>query len=85
MASGATSGALPLRMLAVIAMILGALFETALGALLVPIFNQFLPNVGKSKTLFDLSSLIPRDDWFRAWEVIAALMLGLTILKGIAE
>jgi ABC-type multidrug transport system fused ATPase/permease subunit len=53
---------------AVIAMFLGALFETATGALLVPIFNQFLPVAGiKSKTLFDLSSLIPRDDWFKAW------------------
>jgi subfamily B ATP-binding cassette protein MsbA len=71
---------------ALLAMLLGALFETATGALLVPIFNQFLPNGGmKSKTLFDLSSLVPRDDWFRAWMVIAALLLGFTILKGIAE
>ena len=71
---------------AVIAMFLGALFETATMALLVPIFNQFLPIAGaKSKTLFDLSSLIPRDDWFRAWMVISGLLVGFTALKGIAE
>jgi subfamily B ATP-binding cassette protein MsbA len=71
---------------AIIAMILVAVFETALGALLVPIFDQFLPNAGKeSKTLFDLNSLIPRDDWYRAWMVISALLLGFTICKGIAE
>ena len=47
------------------AMILVAAFETATGALLVPIFDQFLPNAAKeSKTLFDLNSLIPRDNWF---------------------
>lgn len=76
----------PLFVFALIAMLLAALFETAIGALLVPIFNQFLPNAGtKSKTLFDLSSLIPRDDWFRAWVAIAALLITFTILKGIAE
>ncbi len=72
--------------LAVIAMFLGALFETATMALLVPIFNQFLPVAGvKSKTLFDLSSLVPRDDWFKAWMVISALLVGFTALKGVAE
>ncbi len=71
---------------ALIAMLLGALFETATGALLVPIFNQFLPNAGvKSKTLFDLSSLVPLNDWFRAWMAISALLIIFTVLKGIAE
>lgn len=71
---------------ALVAMVLGALFETATGALLVPIFNQFLPSSGiKSKTLFDLSSLIPRDDWLRAWLAISVLLIIFTILKGIAE
>ncbi|HEV7699146.1 MAG TPA: ABC transporter transmembrane domain-containing protein [Pyrinomonadaceae bacterium] len=71
---------------ALLAMLLGAVFETATGALLVPIFNQFLgePSV-KSKTLFDLNSLIPRDDWYRAWIAISALLLTFTVLKGIAE
>ncbi len=72
--------------LAVVAMILGAVFETATMALLAPIFDQFLSTAGaKSKTLFDLSSLIPRDDWYRAWMVISGLLLSFTILKGIAE
>lgn len=76
----------PIFVFALIAMLLGALFETATGALLVPIFNQFLPTGGtKSKTLFDLSSLVPRDDWFRAWIAIAALLVSFTVLKGIAE
>lgn len=71
---------------ALVAMLLGALFETATGALLVPIFNQFLPSGGtKSKTLFDLSSLVPTSDWFRAWIAIAILLIIFTILKGIAE
>src|SRR5437667_6712812 len=73
-------------LLAVIAMVLGAVFETATGALLVPIFNQFLPTTGtKSKTLFDLSSLIPLHDWYRAWIAISALLIAFTLLKGVAE
>ena len=72
--------------IAAVAMFLGAIFETATGALLVPIFDQFLGNPSqKSKTLFDLNSLIPRDDWFRAWVMISVLLLGFTIAKGIAE
>jgi subfamily B ATP-binding cassette protein MsbA len=71
---------------AIVAMVLVAVFETATGALLVPIFDQFLPNSGqKSKTLFDLHSLIPQDDWFRAWMIISALLFGFTVCKGIAE
>jgi subfamily B ATP-binding cassette protein MsbA len=71
---------------AMAAMVLTAGFETATGALLVPLFDQFSAAPGKeSKTLFDLNSLIPHDDWFRAWIVIAGLMLGFTVLKGIAE
>ena len=71
--------------IALVAMVMVAVFETAIGALLVPIFDQFLPGAQRSKTLFDLHSLIPRDDWFRAWVVIAGLLLGFTICKGIAE
>lgn len=73
--------------LAIVAMILGAVFETATGALLVPIFDQFqLHGPGnKSKTLFDLNSLIPRNDWYRAWLSISGLLLAFTVLKGIAE
>ncbi len=72
--------------LALIAMMLTAVFETATGALLVPIFDQFLPNPGqKSKTLFDLHSLIPQNDWFRAWTVISVLLVTFTVGKGVAE
>jgi subfamily B ATP-binding cassette protein MsbA len=67
-------------------MILVAFFETATGALLIPIFSQFMPAQGEaSKTLFDLHSLIPQDDWFRAWLVIAGLLMFITVGKGIAE
>lgn len=71
--------------LAVVAMVFCAIFETAMGALLVPIVDQFLQNPTKTKTLFDLNSLIPRNDWFRAWMTIAGLLLSFTVLKGIAE
>ncbi|MBP6004675.1 MAG: ATP-binding cassette domain-containing protein [Pyrinomonadaceae bacterium] len=72
--------------LAIVAMVMVAVFETATGALLVPIFDQFLPNPGqKSKTIFDLHSLIPQNDWFRAWMIISGLLFGFTICKGIAE
>lgn len=72
--------------LAFIAMVVGAVFETATGALLVPIFNQFLQTTPtKAKTLFDLDSLIPKDDWFRAWMMISLLLITFTVLKGVAE
>lgn len=71
---------------AIVAMVLTAVFETATGALFVPIFNQFLPGQAQSSaTLFNLQRFIPEDDWFRAWIAIAILLLGFTILKGIAE
>lgn len=71
---------------ALVAMVLVAVFETATGALLVPLLDQFskVPAT-ESKTLFDLNSLIPRDDWFRAWIAISLLLIGFTIAKGIAE
>jgi subfamily B ATP-binding cassette protein MsbA len=69
-----------------IAMVFTAAFETATGALFVPIFNQFMPEQAKnSETLFSLQSLVPQDDWFRGWVAIAVLLLGFTVLKGIAE
>jgi subfamily B ATP-binding cassette protein MsbA len=75
-----------LFVLALVAMLLGAVFETAIGAMLVPIFNQFLGDPSqKSKTLFDLSSLVPRENWQRAWLVISVLLLVFTVLKGVAE
>lgn len=67
-------------------MIMVGLLETATGALLVPIFNQFLPAAGgTSETLFDLQVLIPQDDWLQAWLTISLLLIIFTILKGVAE
>ncbi len=71
---------------AVIAMVVGAVFETATGALLVPIFDQFLQVPGQqSRTLFNLQRFIPQDDWYRAWMTISAMLLSFTVVKGIAE
>src|SRR5688500_12704580 len=70
---------------ALVAMLLGAAFETATGALLVPIIDQFMNPGHESKTLFDLNSLIARDDWYKAWLAISGLLLAFTVLKGIAE
>ncbi len=68
------------------AMVIGAVFETATGALLVPILNQFSPNPAvESETLFYLNSFIPRDNSYRAWIVISGLLLAFTVIKGIAE
>jgi subfamily B ATP-binding cassette protein MsbA len=71
---------------AVIAMVIVAVFETAIGAMLVPIFEQFLdtPSV-KARTIFDLNAIVPQDDWYRAWIVIGGLLLAFTFIKGIAE
>ena len=72
--------------LALIAMVLVAVFETATGALLVPIFGQFLPGAGgQSQTLFNLQRWIPQEPWYRAWLAISVMLLGFTIFKGIAE
>jgi subfamily B ATP-binding cassette protein MsbA len=71
---------------ATVAMMLVALFESAVGALLVPIFNQALgESASSSQTLFGLERWIPQDDWSRAWATIAVLLLVFTVLKGIAE
>ncbi len=72
--------------LAFLAMILVALFESATLAMLVPLFDQFLPSAAKnSETLFSLQNLIPKDDWYQAWIMISVLLVSFTILKGVAE
>ncbi|HEV8592862.1 MAG TPA: ABC transporter ATP-binding protein [Pyrinomonadaceae bacterium] len=71
---------------ALMAMLIGAFFETATGALLVPIFGQFYPGgSAQSETLFYLQRFIPQQPWYQAWLAISALLLGFTGLKGIAE
>jgi len=71
--------------LAVAAMFAVAIFEAATGLLLAPILDQFLPSDRWAQLPFDIQSLIPKDDWFRGWLVISALLLGFTIVKGAAE
>ena len=70
---------------AIVTMVLTAVFETAIGALLVPIFNQFLPGNQKSPTLFDIQNLIPQDDWIKAWTAISVLLVTFTVFKGVCE
>ena len=75
---------------AIVAMVLGAVFETATGVLLVPIFKQFVPATSqKPGSFFDLNallnSIIPKDDWYQAWIMISVLLITFTICKGIAE
>ncbi len=71
---------------AILAMVLVAFFETAIGALLVPIFDQFTPGIADSSwTLYSLQDLIPKDSWYAKWLAISAMLLVFTILKGIAE
>ena len=72
---------------ALVTMVLVAIFETATGALLVPIFGQFMPGGAgtSSETLFDLHRFIPREPWYQAWLAISLLLLTFTICKGIAE
>ncbi|MBC7900794.1 MAG: ATP-binding cassette domain-containing protein [Saprospiraceae bacterium] len=76
----------PTFVIALVSMVFVAVFETAIGALIVPIFDQFSPIPGKqSQTLFYLQDLIPKDDWYQAWITISVMLLSFTILKGIAE
>jgi len=71
---------------AFLAMIFGALFQSAIVAMLVPLFDQFLPSAAKSsETLFSLQSLIPNDNWYQAWIMISVLLISFTVLKGVAE
>ena len=72
--------------IAIVAMFGVAVFETATGFLLEPIFNQFQPNAAPpARVPFDFQELIPTDDWFRGWVVISGLLIAFTIFKGIAE
>lgn len=69
--------------IAIIAMLMTALFETATGALLVPLLDQFrVDSTQNSATLFYLQELIPRDPWFQAWVMISVLLVTFSICKG---
>ena len=73
--------------LAMLAMLVNGLFEGAVGALIIPIFQQLKgPQAGEaaSATLFGLQKLIPLQG-FAAWRNIAILLVLFTIGKGVAE
>ncbi len=74
--------------LATAAMLAGAVLQSAINALVVPIFDQALNGTQgtghRSKTLFSLQQLIPNSG-FAAWRSIAILLIIFTIAKGVAE
>ncbi|HEX4900471.1 MAG TPA: ABC transporter transmembrane domain-containing protein, partial [Pyrinomonadaceae bacterium] len=72
--------------LATIAMLIVGLLEGAIGALIVPIFNQaFAQGAGqRTATLFGLERIIP-DSGLAAWKTISILLLTFTLAKGVAE
>ena len=71
--------------IATMAMVVVSLLEAATGALIVPIFDQaFARNGQRTATLFGLQKLIPTSG-LAAWRTIALLLIGFTLVKGIAE
>jgi subfamily B ATP-binding cassette protein MsbA len=74
--------------LATVAMLAVGLLQSAIGALIVPIFDQALRQGGgegqRTPTLFGLQYVIP-DSGFAAWRTIAVLLIAFTIAKGVAE
>ncbi|MGH9898007.1 MAG: ABC transporter transmembrane domain-containing protein, partial [Pyrinomonadaceae bacterium] len=73
---------------ATLAMLAVGILQSAIGALIVPIFDQaFAPNgkaVHQTPTLYGLQNLIPSSG-VGAWRNIALLLILFTIAKGIAE
>jgi len=71
--------------LATFAMLLVALLESAIGGLIVPIFDQAFSQTGhRTPTLFGLQRIIP-ESGFDAWKTISILLITFTLAKGIAE
>lgn len=71
--------------LATFAMLLVGLLESAIGALVVPIFDQAFAQAGRrTETLFGLQHIIP-ESGLGAWKMISILLLTFTFAKGIAE
>ncbi|HYN83778.1 MAG TPA: ABC transporter transmembrane domain-containing protein [Pyrinomonadaceae bacterium] len=74
--------------LATVAMLAVGLLQSAIGALIVPIFDQALrpegDAAGRTPTLFGLQNFIP-DSGFAAWRTIALLLVAFTVAKGVAE
>ncbi len=72
--------------LATVAMVVGGFLESAIGALIVPIFDQaFADGDGeRSATLYGLQNFIPSSG-IEAWRNIAILLIIFTAIKGVAE
>jgi subfamily B ATP-binding cassette protein MsbA len=72
--------------LATFAMLLVGLLESAIGALIVPIFDQAFAGEGgqRTPTLFGLQNFIPASG-LAAWRIIAILLIIFTAVKGVAE
>ena len=72
--------------LATFAMLLVGLLESAIGGLIVPIFDQAFAQDGgqRTPTLFGLQRMIP-ESGLAAWKTISILLLVFTFTKGIAE
>lgn len=67
-------------------MLVVGLLESAIGALIVPIFDQaFAQGAGRrTATLYGLERIIP-DSGLPAWKMISILLLSFTLAKGVAE
>ena len=67
-------------------MLIVGLLEIAIGALIVPIFDQGFAQGGgqRTETLFGLERIIPASG-LAAWKTISILLLSFTLAKGFAE
>jgi ATP-binding cassette, subfamily B, bacterial MsbA len=76
----------PIFLVATFAMLIVGLLESAIGGLIVPIFDQaFVQGSGhRTATLFGLQRLIPESP-LGAWKTISVLLLVFTLAKGVAE
>lgn len=71
--------------LATFAMLVVGLLESAIGGLIVPIFDQAFSQTGqRTPTLFGLQHIIP-ESGLAAWKTISILLLVFTLAKGVAE
>jgi ATP-binding cassette, subfamily B, bacterial MsbA len=74
-------------LLATLAMLAVGLLQSAIGALIVPIFDQAFASTGSAErtpTLFGLQHLIPTTP-VEAWQTIAVLLILFTFAKGVTE
>ncbi len=72
--------------IATVAMVVVAVLETAISALVVPIFDQAFAHgaAHSTATPFALQRIIPPSG-LAAWRMIALLLVGFTIIKGVAD